>query len=48
MLRTQTGLDKTPCIDRTLAVHDQMVIISQIARSRCPYRKHGGLEGIRH
>ena len=25
MLRTQTGLDKTPCIDRTLAVHDQFV-----------------------
>jgi hypothetical protein len=25
MLRTQTGLDKTPCINRTLAVHDPLV-----------------------
>jgi hypothetical protein len=24
MLRTQTGLDKTSCINRTLAVHDRM------------------------
>jgi len=31
MLRMQTGLDKTPCINRTLAVHDPSSVVSSDA-----------------
>jgi hypothetical protein len=30
MLRTQTGLDKTPGINRTLAVHDQLHRVGEV------------------
>jgi len=30
MLRTQTGLDKTPGINRTLALHDRFLVLLHI------------------
>jgi hypothetical protein len=35
ILRTQTGLDKTPCINRTLAVHDLNYWYGQVPGAGC-------------